>query len=72
MLKPQDIPILLKTHLWQDRHWRYSDLAETPHTPFIRTPDSWLEIYLPRHSRDISARNAHRSWHLPTQRTDRQ
>jgi hypothetical protein len=27
MLKPQDIPILLKTHLWQDRQWRYSDLA---------------------------------------------
>jgi hypothetical protein len=29
MLKPQDIPILLKTHLWQDRQWRYSDLAES-------------------------------------------
>jgi hypothetical protein len=29
MLKPQDIPILLKTHLWQDRQWRYSDLADS-------------------------------------------
>jgi hypothetical protein len=29
MLKPQDIPILLKTHLWQDRQWRYSDLAKS-------------------------------------------
>jgi hypothetical protein len=29
MLKPQDIMILLKTHLWRDRHWRYSDLAES-------------------------------------------
>jgi hypothetical protein len=29
MLKPQDIPILLKTYLWQDQQWRYSDLAES-------------------------------------------
>jgi hypothetical protein len=29
MLKPQDIVILLKTHLWRDRQWRYSDLAES-------------------------------------------
>jgi DNA-binding Xre family transcriptional regulator len=29
MLKPQDIPILLKTDLWQDRQWRYSDLAKS-------------------------------------------
>ncbi len=29
MLKPQDILILLKVHLWQDRDWRYADLANS-------------------------------------------
>jgi hypothetical protein len=31
MLKPQDILILLKVHLWQDREWRYGDLADSLH-----------------------------------------
>jgi hypothetical protein len=31
MLKPQDILILLKVHLWQDREWRYGDLANSLH-----------------------------------------
>jgi hypothetical protein len=29
MLKPQDILILLKVHLWQDKEWRYEDLASS-------------------------------------------
>jgi hypothetical protein len=31
MLKPQDILILLKVHLWQDREWRYGNLADSLH-----------------------------------------
>jgi hypothetical protein len=31
MLKPQDILILLKVHLWQGREWRYGDLADSLH-----------------------------------------
>ena len=27
MLKPQDLLVLLKLHLWQGKSWRYSDLA---------------------------------------------
>jgi hypothetical protein len=29
MLKPQDILILLKVHLWQGHEWRYGDLASS-------------------------------------------
>ncbi len=29
MLKPQDILILLKVHLWKERDWRYVDMAKS-------------------------------------------